>query len=99
MKKSKSPLAVLPSKVRPYAVVVLALIPILAVWAVYDDVVSRQSAEIERLRALQAPNAATAPDAGAGSQIAPAPTPGSGSGAATPFASPPPTTWHTAVSA
>jgi hypothetical protein len=92
MKNMKDPLAAVPAKARPYVLLVLALIPLLAVWAVYDDVVRRQSAEIERLRAT-APQAdqAQVPQEGqtpAGEPtIAPRPPAGGGS-PATPFAAP-----------
>ncbi|MEK7546132.1 MAG: hypothetical protein AAB554_03600 [Patescibacteria group bacterium] len=93
MKKMKNPLAILPPKARPYAMLVLAMIPLLAVWAVYDDVVRRQASEIERLRSY-ASDTAQVPASDAEPTIAPKPA---GSAAPSQFAAPT-TDWRTVTS-
>src|SRR5688572_12877670 len=107
MKKMKNLNGGLPPKARPYLMILIALIPLMAVWAVYGSIVRRQSETIELLR-QQAPASgaptvaepqttdAPAPAPASEPTIAPAPK-GSGGTAPTPFAAPT-TVWRTAVS-
>ena len=94
--KMKNPLDNLPPKARPYAMLVLALLPLLTVWAVYDDVVRQQSAEIERLQRAAPKQEDVAPAPG-GTEPTIAPKPAAGGSVTTPFAAPT-TEWRTAVS-
>jgi len=96
----KNPIDSIPEELRPYALLAIVLIPVLAVWSVYHGTVRRQADEIERLRqaspeaqVMQEPE--TAPSAA----TAPAPRGGSaaGSDASTQFAAPS-TEWRAAVS-